>query len=284
MQSIQLHGIDPIAPSFLYDPITSALSIVAIVVSAKPSNFLWSSSPKSCHWFLALIAMAPPVATLVMKEGVTCGGMSPMAMRHWWCWLGKLVEAWATRCDWPGAKVMGRSVYAQQQAATLAQRTTALQRCQTLNGSELPELCSALYWTTTCGLHSITCATLKTVGGPGAVCLGSVKSLGSPPARSLHAAWPQPDLLPFVSNDLPILKCSHSLQPHWPLILLHYCRVEQWQWAALHCIGGDRDEVQAWIFQEDNCTSLSFQTTAGRVGNASNLFFHNSLNMILLTN
>ena len=77
---------------------------------------------KSCPWFLALIAMAPPVATaisaLVMKEGVTCGGMSPMAMRHWWCWLGKLVEAWATRCDWPGAKVMGRSVYAQQAASS----------------------------------------------------------------------------------------------------------------------------------------------------------------------
>ena len=122
MQSIQLHGIDPIAPCFPYDSVTSALSIVAIVVSAKPSNFLWSSSPKSCPWFLVLIAMAPPVATaisaLVMKEGVTCGGMSPMAMRHWWCWLGKLVEAWATRCDWPGAKVMGRSVYAQQAASS----------------------------------------------------------------------------------------------------------------------------------------------------------------------
>ena len=35
-----------------------------------------------------------------------------------------------------------------QQAATLAMRAThhcSLQRCQTLNGSELPELCSALY-------------------------------------------------------------------------------------------------------------------------------------------
>ena len=34
-----------------------------------------------------------------------------------------------------------------------------------------------------------------------------------PPAGWLRAAPPPPDLLPFVSNYLPILECSHSLQP-----------------------------------------------------------------------
>ena len=92
------------------DSVTStALSIVAIVVSAKPSHFWWLSSPASSYSsslnVLPLVAPSvvdlAPISTL---EGVTCGGLPPMAMWHWWWWLGKLVEAWATRCDWPGAK------------------------------------------------------------------------------------------------------------------------------------------------------------------------------------
>ena len=101
------------------------------------------------------------------------------------------------------------------------------------------------------------------------------------------------DLLPFVSNDLLILKCppclpSHSLRPHWLCTnLLHYCRAHQW----LHWTWrGQRRSARLDFFRgtTGQLHQPSFQT-AGRVGNSSNLFFfrfqlHNPLNLIFLTN
>ena len=99
------------------------------------------------------------------------------------------------------------------------------------------------------------------------------------------------DLLPFVSNDLLILKC-HPFPPiHCDLtgnalILLHYCRAHQW----LHWRRGQRRSARLDFLRgtTGQLHQPSFQT-AGRVGNSSNLFFfrfqlHNPLNLIFLTN
>ena len=107
------------------------------------------------------------------------------------------------------------------------------------------------------------------------------------------------DLLPFVSNDLLILKCPplpspHSLRPHWLCTnfaaLLQsspvHCSALQWR----HWRRGQRRSARLDFLRgtTGQLHQPSFQT-AGRVGNSSNLFFsrfqlHIPLNLIFLTN